>query len=364
MSDPKIAVAMSGGVDSSLTAALLQEAGYEVVGLYMKLFNDDSRPNHAEDARKVCQLLDIPFHVLHLEEAFKTGVLDYFGREYVRGRTPNPCVVCNQQIKFGLLLDKAVALEAHFLATGHYARVDRMGEQYRLLKGVDSESDQSYFLYTFSQKQLSRIMFPIGTYSKSAVRQLAQERGLPVADKRKSHDLCFVGGKRYQDFLKELIPSTPSGPIVDVDGRQIGTHRGLASYTIGQRTGLGIAAGKRIFVLSLDAESNTMLVGPEEELMASALRVSQVSFVGDRPDKPVMVEAKVRYRSPATRAMLFPNGPDWQIEFDTPQRAIAPGQAVVFFRGVEVLGGGIIEASWTDCRRSMVKTRSGPSDTG
>ncbi len=359
----KVAVAMSGGVDSSLSAALLQEAGYEVLGLNMKLFPDDSRPNHTEDARKVCQVLDIPFHVLRLEEAFQTQVLDYFGREYARGRTPNPCVVCNQQIKFGLLLDEAIALEAQFLATGHYARVDWMGERYRLLKGVDGESDQSYFLYTLTQRQLSRIMFPVGIYSKSAVRRLAKERGLPVADKPKSQDLCFIAGGRYHDFLKERV-DCPPGPVIDTEGRQLGTHQGLALYTIGQRTGLGIAAGKRIFVLSIDADSNSIIVGPEEKLKATALRAGQVSFAGDRPDGPLEVEAKVRYRSPAARARLHPCGTDWEVEFDAPQRAITPGQAVVFYRGEEVLGGGIIEATWTGCRHSMVKTKSGPSDTG
>ena len=368
MGGPKVAVAISGGVDSSLSAALLKEAGCEVVGMVMKLWPDrfgcsGSTQDHLQDAQEVCRLLDIPLHVINLEEEFRGQVLDYLCGEYARGRTPNPCAVCNQRIKFGLLLDQAFALGARFLATGHYARIDREGERYRLLRGADAESDQSYFLYTLGQEQLSRLMFPVGTYGKSEVRRFAAERGLPAARKRKSQDLCFVADGRFQEFLKEHVPSLP-GPVVDVEGRRLGMHRGLAFYTIGQRTGLGIAAGKRVFVLALDADSNTIVVGPEEDLNSSALLARQASFVGGGAEIPLSVEAKVRYRAPAARAVLYPHGTDLEVEFEAPQRAVASGQAVVFYRGEEVVGGGIIEATWTGCRRSMVKMRSGPSDTG
>lgn len=352
MPHPKVAVAMSGGVDSSVCAALLKDAGHEVVGLAMRLRGDSG---HMDDARRVCESLKIPFLALDFEKPFRDLVLDYFCQEYARGRTPNPCVVCNQNIKFGLLLTTALSLGARFLATGHYARVDRSGGVHRLLKGIDAGSDQSYFLYTLNQQQLRNIMFPLGVYTKAQVRRMAADRGLHVAEKRKSRDLCFVADGKWQDYVREHAILTP-GPVLDTGGRQIGSHQGLAMYTVGQRTGLGIAAGRRLFVLAIHVDSNTLVVGPEEELLAGGLRAGTVSFVAESPQQPVAVAAKVRYRAPMAGAILYPHGSDTEVEFDVPQRAIAPGQAVVFYRGDEVTGGGIIEASWTGRRPSMART--------
>lgn len=352
MPRPKVAVAMSGGVDSSVCAALLKEAGYEVVGLAMLLRGGSS---HMDDARRVCESIAIPFMALDFEKPFHDLVLDYFCQEYARGRTPNPCVVCNRNIKFGLLLSEALSLGAQFLATGHYARVELSDGRYRLLGGVDTESDQSYFLYTLNQRQLGDIVFPLGVYTKAQVRRMAADRGLHVAEKRKSRDLCFVADGKWQDYVKENAILTP-GPVVDTGGRQMGSHQGLALYTVGQRTGLGIAAGRRLFVIAIDVDSNTLVIGSEEELLARGLRAGTVSFVAEWPEQPTPVAVKVRYRAPLAEAVLYPCGSDVEVEFDVPQRAIAPGQAVVFYRGDEVLGGGIIEASWTSRRPSMART--------
>jgi tRNA-specific 2-thiouridylase len=352
MSRRKVAVAMSGGVDSSVAAALLKEEGHDVIGVHMKLWQHRSCPDDAtccsgtgqDDALQVCQILGIPFHALDFSLEFQRRVVDYFCREYAQGRTPNPCVVCNRFIKFGLLMKAVESLGAECLATGHYARIESSGNGYRLLKAARPSVDQSYFLYTLRQTILSRLLFPLGEYGKAQVRHMAAERGLPVAGKPKSQDLCFIPDGRYQDFLQGRISPVP-GDIVDLEGNVLGRHRGIAFYTVGQRTGLGIATGRRLFVLRLDSVSHTMIVGPEESLSASRLRASNLSFVGEGPNDSLAVRAKIRFRSPDVSARLNIVDEEAEVLFDQPQRAIAPGQAVVFYQDDEVLGGGIIEAS-------------------
>jgi tRNA-specific 2-thiouridylase len=355
-------------VDSAVAAAVLQEEGHEVIGVHMKLWqhqsrlpdtlhgagsgHDDARdgarddaPDHArDDARAVCQALDIPFHSLDFSSQFQGQVVDYFCREYARGRTPNPCVACNRLIKFDLLLAAVEDLGAECLATGHYARIGVSYGNYQLLKAARPSVDQSYFLYTLKESALPRLLFPLGAFSKAQVRQLAAARGLPVAGKPKSQDLCFVPDGRHGDFLEGRIAPVP-GDIVDLEGKVLGRHRGIAFYTVGQRTGLGVAAGRRLFVLRLDPVSHTVVVGAEENLLASGLVAGDLSFVCVKPRRTLEVTAKVRFRTPEVSARLKIFTEEAEVLFDQPQRAIAPGQAVVFYHGEEVLGGGIIKAS-------------------
>jgi len=297
-----------------------------------------------DDARAVCRVLSIPFHALDFSTQFQRQVVDYFCREYAQGRTPNPCVVCNRSIKFDLLLKAVEDLGAECLATGHYARIEVSAGNYRLLKAARPSVDQSYFLYTLKQGFLPRLLFPLGGYSKAQVRHMAAERGLPVAEKPKSQDLCFVPDGRHRDFLEGRIDPAP-GDIVDLEGNGLGRHRGIAFYTVGQRTGLGIATGRRLFVLRLDPVSKAIVVGPEDGLLVTGLRANNLSFVCVKPQRPLEVSAKIRFRTPEVNARLKVFTEEAEVLFDQPQRAIAPGQAVVFYRGDEVLGGGTIEAS-------------------
>lgn len=355
MRQSKVAVAMSGGVDSSVTAALLKEAGYEVIGVYMRLWDgelvgirsvgDGSRSDTGlADARRVCQILDVPFCVADFTEQFREWVVNYFCQEYDQGRTPNPCVVCNRFIKFDLLLRLVESMGADYLATGHYARIVTSGQGYCLLKATRFSVDQSYFLYTLSQQNLSRLMFPLGKYGKAEVRRMAAQRGLPVAERPKSQDICFIPDGDYREFLRQHIIPRP-GDIVDQEGRVLGQHQGVAFYTVGQRTGLRIATGRRLFVLAIDAAKNRLVVGSADGLLSSSVRVRDLSFVGEAIRGPVTITAKIRFRSPEVSARLKIAGDVADILFDQPQRAITPGQSVVFYRGDEVLGGGIIEAS-------------------
>lgn len=355
MAGKRVAVAMSGGVDSSVSAALLLEAGYEVRGVYLRLWSQDGsfegKPplardraaNDSEDAGAVCRFLGIPFDVLDAEDEFLESVVRYFCDEYAAGRTPNPCIACNEHIKFGLLLDRVQSMGVDYLATGHYARVAESGRQCRLFKAVDLFCDQSYFLYMLGQRELGRVLFPVGGCSKGQVRRMAADLGLPVAGRKESQDICFIPDGRLAEFIAARVPCEP-GDIVDSDGRVLGRHRGIALYTVGQRTGLGVAAGSRVYVRSIDVERNRVVVGGEEDLFVSTLRAGKVRFVSDRPESPTAVTARIRYNSPEAQAMLFPEGDDVRIEFQVAQRAVAPGQSVVFYRGDEVVGGGVIES--------------------
>ena len=350
----RVVVAMSGGVDSSVAAAILKKEGYEVIGVTMRLWSEgdgDSPAPHrrccsveeVEDARRVCQVLDIPFYVVNLETQFRTHVVDYFCREYLRGRTPNPCLACNRWIKFDSLLNKAMALGAEYLATGHYARIERYDEGYRLLKALDASKDQSYVLYALRQKEMEHLLFPMGLYRKSEARKMAQGLGLPVWDKEESQETCFIFKGDYRHFLAERSSHQP-GDIVDADGKVRGRHSGIAFYTVGQRRGLGVVSREPLYVLSIDHTTNRVVVGSDEQLLRRELVASEVSFVsGGTLLEPVKVTAKIRYKSPEARAVLYPDGERVRLLFEEPQRAITPGQAVVFYDGDVVLGGGIIE---------------------
>ena len=338
MPQKRVAVAMSGGVDSSLAAALLKEAGYEVSGVYMQLWSN----HNPSDLEQTCQLLDIPFYKLDLETEFQSLVIDYFCREYSLGYTPNPCVFCNQHIKFGLLLEKALAMGVDYLATGHYARIEQSPNGYHLLKAVDPTKDQSYFLYTLGQSELQHLLLPIGNLHKAEVRRLSTELGLPTATRRESQDICFIPDNDYRSFIARHI-SLKSGDIVDTNGKVLGRHSGLAQYTVGQRQGLGLTSNKRLYVLRLDAANNRLVVGTKDQLLGNRLFASKLNWVsGKAPRELTNITAKVRYKSPAVTAKLHLNDGVAEVDFQQPQWAIAPGQAIVFYQGDIVLGGGII----------------------
>jgi tRNA-specific 2-thiouridylase len=348
---------MSGGVDSSTAAALLLRQGYEVIGVTMRLWTLESpdvrphlrrccSPEEIEDARTVCHALGIPHRILNFEREFTSSVVDYFCQEYLRGRTPNPCLACNQHIKFGLLLPEALALGADYLATGHYCRIVINGDSYELWQARDEAKDQSYVLYMLGQEELARLLFPLGDYTKGEVRRMAAEMGLAVASKIDSADICFLSYSDYRLFLAERFPQQP-GDIVDSSGRIVGRHEGIAGYTVGQRRGLPARGGREpLYVLSLNPLTNTVVVASEDELFSDVLWAEKLSFVsGQAPQGPLAVEAKIRYRSPAAAALLTPHNGRAEVRFERPQRAITPGQAVVFYQGRKVLGGGIIAES-------------------
>jgi len=341
MSEQKVVVAMSGGVDSSLAAALLKEAGYEVSGVYMQLWS-----NHRydiSDLEHTCQLLDIPFYKFNLEAEFQSLVIDYFCREYSLGRTPNPCIVCNQYIKFGLLLNKVLEMGADYLATGHYARVEPSQNGYHLLKAVDLSKDQSYFLYNLGQSELQHLLLPLGNLYKEDVRRRAGELVLPTSSTHDSQDVCFIPDNDYRSFIATHITLEP-GDIIDTDGNVIGKHKGLAQYTVGQKQGLGLTSVEPIYVLKLDSACNRLVVGTQDQLLSNTLIASQLSWVsGKAPKQPVNITAKIRYKATEVAAKLQSGNGVAEVNFHQPQRAIAPGQAIVFYQGDTVLGGGIIK---------------------
>jgi tRNA-specific 2-thiouridylase len=343
---------MSGGVDSSIAAVLLHEQGYQVAGVMMRLWAEDGglantccSAEAMEGARLVCQMIGAPFEVLDFEREFKREVVDRFIAEYGRGRTPNPCLECNRRVKFGLLMDKALASGADYLATGHYARVRNANGRYELLKGSDARKDQSYLLYMLGQEELAHLLLPLGEYTKDQVRAMAEERGLPVADREESQEICFAMGD-YRRFLRRRSDlDFEPGPILNLRGRVIGQHKGLPAYTIGQREGLGIAAPQPLYVLEIDTSRNALVVGPRRQLARNGLIAKQVTFVdGAGPAGPVEVTAKVRYRAKEAAAALTLLGQgEARVDFSEAQPAITPGQGVVFYEGKKVIGGGIIE---------------------
>jgi tRNA-specific 2-thiouridylase len=359
MTKQKVAVALSGGVDSSAAALLLKEAAYEVMGVHMRLWDSPHSEYQARRAETICRILDIPYHQVDLQKEFEFCVVDYFCQEYQQGRTPNPCVACNQHIKFGLLLDKALSLGADYLATGHYAKVEHSRDGYRLLKAADTSRDQSYFLYTLTQEKLGHVLFPLGEHNRDEVKQMAKQAGLPTAT-RSSQDICFISQKNYATFLSQRFSTLP-GDIVDTQGRRLGQHQGIAFYTIGQRHGLGLSstqvlsAGKPLYVIRIEPESNRIVLGHEEELYSQKLAAQKLNWIsGKAPRKPITVTAKIRYKSKEAEAILFPPRhcePERSegeaisdVHFAQPQKAVTPGQAIVFYNIDEVLGGGIIDS--------------------
>ena len=353
MKKQRVVVAMSGGVDSAVAAGLLAREGYDVVGITMRLWTveDPDAPvgnkrccsvEDTADARAAADVIGIRHYVLNMEREFQDRVIDYFVAEYGRGRTPNPCLACNEHVKFRALLDRAVALDADYLATGHYARIVRDGDRHRLLRAVDPEKDQSYVLYTMGQAELAKTVFPVGGYTKPQIRELAREMRLPLSEKPDSVDICFVPDGDYKSFVRERLAQTP-GEIRDGTGAVVGEHEGIAAFTVGQRKGLGVAVGEKRFVTDIDPELNVITVGPEENLLATAFIAENVNWLGGEPAGPVRAAAKIRYRTPSAPATVTPlPGRGASVEFDVPQRAITPGQAAVFYAGDEVLGGGAI----------------------
>jgi len=344
----RVAVAMSGGVDSSVAATLLVERGCRVVGLTMHLWKEPSKEDSldgAAAARLVCQHLGIPHRVVDLRQEFLREVVEYFVAEYARGRTPNPCLPCNRLLKFGLLRDHARRLNCDFLATGHYVRIERVGDQHRLLRGIDPAKDQSYMLYALQEEQLATLLFPLGDLTKAQVRSIAQARALPVASRPESQDVCFLCDNDYRRFLAECLRgSIRPGPIYDRQGRQIGEHKGLPFYTVGQREGLGISAPRPLYVRALDLARNALVVAFAEDLGCSALIAEDMSYVSGR-ELPAgsVVEAKIRYRAQAAPARVWPlAGRRARVIFEHPLRDITPGQAVVLYRDERLWGGGII----------------------
>ena len=350
-------VAMSGGVDSSTAALLLQEEGYQLTGVYLRMFREEELGKAAgescgaqtarRDAEAVARRLGFPFHTFDVSPVFRETVLQNFVREYQAGRTPNPCAVCNRAVKFGALLDQVRSMGADYLATGHYARVqrDQASGRYLLLRGLDRGKDQSYFLYMLTQEQLSHVLFPLGGLDKARVRQLAEEHGLVNAQKRDSQDICFVPEGKYADFIERFTGTpAPAGDFLDQEGRVLGRHRGLIRYTHGQHKGLGLSTEESLYVLDKDAAANTIRLAPDSALWSTVLTAERVNWIAiPELTGPLPVTAKTRHSQREAEAVVEPlPGGNCRVTFSEPQRAITPGQSVVFYNGEVVVGGGTI----------------------
>ena len=358
MSKGKVIVAMSGGVDSSVASLLLHRQGYDVVGVTMRLWSEerDDVPatskrccsvEDVDDARRVCHAIGVPHYFVNFEKEFQSHVIDYFVQEYDRGRTPHPCLACNDKIKFDFLLRRAMFLDADYIATGHYGRVRKNEEgNYELLKGVDAGKDQSYVLFTLRQRELSRLLLPVGEYPKDEIRRIAADSGLLVANKPDSQEICFIPNNNYREFVSERVKPRP-GNLVNIEGDVLGSHPGIQFFTIGQRRGLGLNGNteKPLYVTRIDADSNEVVLGSSEDLYRTSLWASRVNYIsGDAPTDMTGVTAKIRYKASEARASVIPLDDNWaEIRFEDPQRAVTPGQAVVFYSDERILGGGYIE---------------------
>jgi tRNA-specific 2-thiouridylase len=350
----KVVVAMSGGVDSSVAAALLKEQGYDVIGMMLRLWSEPGKedsnrcctPDSMAQARRVAAKLEIPFYVIDAKNIFRETVVQYFLDGYGRGETPNPCLICNRQIRWTFLLDHALALGADYMATGHYVRIrrDERGKS-DLLRAMDRSKDQSYVLHVLDQEKLAKALFPIGDYPKTEIRAIAERYGLPTASRKDSQDLCFLAGEDYRNFLQRNVAEMlQPGEILTRDGRSVGEHNGLANYTIGQRKGLGVASPVPLYVLGKNSLTNTLIVGTQDELGSRELIARAVNWLsGDTPTEPFRAEVKIRYTAKEAEALVKPlEGNQARVQFDAPQRDITAGQAAVFFQGDVLIGGGII----------------------
>ncbi|MQA98738.1 MAG: tRNA 2-thiouridine(34) synthase MnmA [Actinobacteria bacterium] len=353
---PKAVVAMSGGVDSSVTAALLKDEGYDVTGVMLKLWKGEDINNNsgccslgaAEDARRVADVLDIPFYVFNFADRFEQSVIRDFHAQYAAGRTPNPCVRCNQWIKFDILLERAMALDADVLATGHYARIREVGGRYRLLRGVDPNKDQSYVLWMLGQSELARVRLPIGEMNKPDTRRIAAELGLRTAAKPDSQEICFVRGGDVGTYMRDHLDMEP-GAIVDGGGQVLGEHPGAARFTVGQRKGLGISLGVPVFVTGVDTATNTVVVGAREELVVETVRVEEASFVLEPPveGEEVLVQHRA-HGEPNAASVTRAAGDGFEVTYDRRVEAMAPGQSAVLYRSdrpEELIGGGYIAST-------------------
>jgi tRNA-specific 2-thiouridylase len=347
----RVLVAMSGGVDSSVAAALLHEAGHDIVGVTLHLWDADGEdqvgrccaPEDRDDARRTCEHLGIPHYVLDERESFRTHVVDPFMAEYRAGRTPIPCVSCNRTVKLTHLAEVARRFDASHIATGHYARLARASDgQLRLLRGRDEDKDQSYFLFGLPQSTLERLVFPLGDLTKTEVREAGRRLGVPNADKPESQELCFVPDGRVGDFIERQGQSVAPGPIVDSAGAVLGAHDGISNFTRGQRRGLGLGGGGVRYVLRIVPDSAEVVVGDESELYDAALTATDAHWIGGPPEDAFEGEVRIRYRHRGARADIIPSGNGFEVRFAEPQRAITPGQAAVVYRGDEVVGGGFI----------------------
>ena len=351
---------MSGGVDSSVMAALMIEAGYDVIAVTMRLGNHDTieydsgKPNCCslegiEDARYAAMQLGVPFYAVNHEDQFRRSIVDYFVDEYTAGRTPSPCVICNQELKFGTLVDLADQLDCKYIGTGHYAQIEQDPEtgRYLLRKGSDLKKDQSYFLFSLTQSQLKRAIMPLGSLNKDTVRAIARRYKLKTAEKPESQELCFIADDDYKRFLQDRIPEQiQKGEIVDQNGEKLGHHKGIPFYTVGQRRGLGIAVGEPIYVTEIKTETNTVVVGQANELLRESMIVDQLNWIPfESLAEPIRAQTKIRYRDQGAMATVTPTADGKaKVIFDQPRRAIAPGQAAVFYAQDLVIGGGWIEA--------------------
>lgn len=352
----KVVIGMSGGVDSSVAAYLLKKQGYDVIGITMKLTPDDAfytekeggccSLSAVEDARRVAYRLEIPFYVMNFTEVFKDKVIDYFVDEYLKGRTPNPCIACNKYIKFDALLKKAQTLGADYVATGHYCRITQEDGRYVIRKSEDLKKDQTYVMYNMTQYQLAHTLMPCGDYKKDQIREIAKEIGLNVFDKKDSEEICFIPDNDHGGFIKRECPKKiKQGNFVDEQGKVLGKHKGIVYYTIGQRKGLGLSAGKRIFVTDIRPRENEVVVGEEENIFGTELITKDNNFIPfDKLEEPMEVEAKIRYNAKLFKAVITPiEDGRVKVKFEEKQRAITKGQSVVFYKGDLLVGGGVIE---------------------